>query len=520
MIATLATSGCALEVSTDELMQMEQDLYLDGLTWPNGTVRVCYDTDGNNQALIAEARRQLASSWSRAANISFTGWGACNLTPSASGNYSTIVLHFCGGTSTSANCPASGYDNNTKAAGAFRGYSTRGRVNAVSTGGGNFAPGVTQMALISDDTDAFATRFRYQVIHEFGHALGYRHEQDRPDNFNALGNTIFCNQSATKATTGSNQTPFYDTQSILGYCAQDPLTGGSFPTAISNGDILGVRSAYSRNTSFRGFMIKSDRNSGLAVNATNGAAEGTILKLHSACTASNPDCTWTYQRGMLVSDTDPSLAINAWGGAAEGTTLKLTRACTASNPDCTWTYKNGMFISDRNASLAINAWNGAVHGATLVTTAACAANNPDCTWTLPNVMLTSNRDPSVGVNAVGGAVNHTALGLHNGCSPTNGDCTFTFSKGMLISTKNTSLAVNAWGGAKNNATVEVNNLCTVTNKDCTWTWKKGQIISDNTTNGTLPINAVGGGDHGAVLKLASACTATNPDCVFSGMVAK
>jgi hypothetical protein len=522
ILGALALSACSQEISSEGVLAESNDeLYLDGLTWPSGNVNVCFSgTDGNNPTLIAEAQRLLNASWVRAANLSFVGWGQCNLAPSPSGNFSTIALHFCGASSTSADCPASNYDNGVRQAGAFRGQSRMGRVNPTGPFGGNFTPGVTNLSLISDDTSSLLTRFRYQVIHEFGHALGYRHEQDRPDNFTATGSTIYCHQSANKATTGSAQTSFFDLASIMDYCATDPLTGGSFPTMLSNGDILGVRVAYGRRTASHGFMIQSDTNSGLAVNAFGGAFEGTVIKLHDACTITNPDCTWTYQRGMLVSDADPSLAINAWGGAAEGTVLKLTRACTPSNPDCTWTYKGGQFLSDTNAALAINAGGGAQLGTTLVTTAACTAANPDCTWTMPNVMLSSNRNSSLAVNAVGGAVNHTALSLHNGCDASNGDCTFTFSKGMLISTTNSTLAVNALGGAQNLGTVEINNLCAATNPDCTWTWKKGQLISDNQANGILPIKAVGGASHLTALKLASGCSDTNPDCVFSGLFAK
>lgn len=517
----VAGFGCAQEASEtpnteiQEFSERSDNLFMQSNTkWSGGHVRVCYDTDGNNPALLEETKRQLNASWSRAGSIVFIDWGACNLSRRASGFYSTVALHFCYAGGASTNCDANFY-----AGAEYRGKADgAGMRPPTNHGDGTYTPGVTHVSIIGDDPDPFKTRFRYEVLHEFGHALGYRHEQDSNLNTDGSGGRL-CDNTVDTTAGGVSQTSFYDGDSLMNYCGRDPLTGSDFMTMLSNGDVLGVRTAYGRNPSSHGFMIKSDTNGGLAVNAWNGASEGATLKLHSQCKPDNPDCTWTYQRGMLVSDRDPSLAINAWGGAGEGVTLKLTRLCTANNLDCTWTYKNGMFWSDRNPSLAINAWGGAVHGAELKTTALCTAANSDCTWTLPDVMLSSNRDPSLAVNAQGGAVNQAALVLHNGCSPSNQDCLFTFTKGMLLSSRNNTLAVNAWMGATNGATIRLNNGCSVSNKDCTWTWSRGQIVSDNTSSGTLPINAVGGGVHQAPLKLSSACAANNPDCVFSGLFA-
>lgn len=131
-----------------------------------------------------------------------------------------------------------------------------------------------------------------------------------------------------------------------------------------------------------GKMLLSDRNPALAMNAWGGAADGAALRLSDACTATNPDCTFTYRDGMLLSDRDPALAVNAWGGAKHGTALRLAKACAPDNPDCTWTYRDGLWRSDRDPGLAIDAWGGAQHGADLRLHRACAPDNPDCTWKL------------------------------------------------------------------------------------------------------------------------------------------
>jgi len=262
-----------------------------------------------------------------------------------------------------------------------------------------------------------------------------------------------------------------------------------------------------------GFLIQSDRDSTLAVNAWGGAAEGRVLRLHDGCSTANRDCTWSYRGGMIVSDSDPSLAINAVGGALEGTVLGLTRACRPDNPDCTWTYKNGEFLSDRNTALAINAGGGAQFGTTLVLAGACTASNPDCTWTIPHVALSSGRDPTLAINPSNGAAEGTSLKLSSACAVGNPDCTWTFWRGMIVSDRNAGLAVNAWGGAANGVALKLTSLCTSANPDCTWTWTRGQLVSDRSP---LPINAFGGAVDGAPLLLNSACTPTNPDCLFAG----
>jgi hypothetical protein len=262
----------------------------------------------------------------------------------------------------------------------------------------------------------------------------------------------------------------------------------------------------------RGSMIVSDTNAGLAMNAVGGAVHGAFVQLHSGCTSSNPDCTWTYRDGMLLSDRDQTLAINAWGGATQGTALRLHNGCTPSNPDCTWTFKNGAFYSDSNPALAINASGGAQHGTQLRLFQGCPTSNSDCTWTYRNVMARSTRNDQLGMNAFGGAVFGAELRLHETCTRENPDCTFTIKKGQFISDRNTSLAVNAFGGTAHGTQLKLHNACSPGNPDCTWTLRKGMVLSD--TNPALAVNAWGGAASAAPLRLHNACAVSNPDCTF------
>jgi hypothetical protein len=330
---------------------------------------------------------------------------------------------------------------------------------------------------------------------------------------------------------------FQGTLTMTGYAytsAGTWVTVGSDPsvellqdfTAPGNTDHIAVSIPSNDTVSWsayktHGFMILSDTNQNLAVNAWGGAAEGTVLRLTDQCTPDNTDCTFTYRGGMLVSDKDPTLAINAWGGAAQGTVLRLSNACNTSTTTCTWTYKNGEFYSDANPSLSINAYGGAQVGTTLELVAGCPTSATDCTWTLPHVVLSSTTNTTLDVNAFGGAANEVPLKLTNGCSIDNGTCDWTFHKGMITSDEDPSLAMNAYGGAHEQGPIEIVNDCSASISTCTWTWQKGLIYSDNgfAIGTPFAMNAYGGAAQGTSLLLVSGCDAAHTDCVFDGLYA-
>ncbi len=202
-LAALALSACG---SQPAVADSQSPLLQSGASWPGGIVPVCYNPlVGNEQTLVDKARGILNSQgWAAVANVSFTNWGPCL---GLGGGY--VRLSF-----------QSGSNGNTS----WLGWNPSG---------------ITDVTLTNEGIDQ---HFTYEVLHEFGHVLGFAHEQQRLDNWN--GSTeVYCsnNQPGQTTSAGDYDTPYYDTQSVMSYC-----TG--FPMALSPGDVAGAQLAYGKKT--------------------------------------------------------------------------------------------------------------------------------------------------------------------------------------------------------------------------------------------------------------------------------
>jgi hypothetical protein len=207
----LGLPSCAgLDEPTSGPQQAENDQELYGLgslatKWPNGIVPVCFENVNDHPELQAKIPALLGTSWSINANITFTGFGPCSTAPT-----NRVAVSF----------------------------STVSGFRGVTFGLGFGARSIT---LIGDDTGSL-THFRYEVIHEFGHALGFVHEMKRPDNWNGTvakqcgvspSDADYGNYSAQPG--GITLTAAYDPNSVMNYC--NPL---GFPTVLSAGDMAGA----------------------------------------------------------------------------------------------------------------------------------------------------------------------------------------------------------------------------------------------------------------------------------------
>jgi hypothetical protein len=257
-------------------------------------------------AWLPVARQAVESTWGRAANITFTGWRACPATPTGE----IIVLDYGPGLSPgSVTCHAPG-----------------------------------QPALTFQDPDAISTsNWAHTAVHEFGHLLGFKHEQDRVDNPYWTDHLISGADPSTGCSNVTASTPWtqpnslfitsYDYYSIMNYCGEgydlgviaDPFHYWLYANAnraeLSPLDVNGVDWIYGRKPP-RSIIAGN----GLALTVTlNPAPNKYVLTLKSPNGGTSQ--TFDSSQGRIGSDyyytggnvlTTPGGNSLHWGAAANG----------------------------------------------------------------------------------------------------------------------------------------------------------------------------------------------------------
>ena len=151
------------------------------------------------QQLVRDA---LEDSWQKWTSVVFQGWGSC---PGILDGYIYVdlVKEDCGGCGDSIP----------------RGYNAKG----------------VRVWLKLENPDE--RLMRTIIIHEFGHALGFHHEMDRP-NAKYSDGTFVCTDGPVEYSQGIYLTSYYDDVSVMNYCAPRNRNG------LSGGDIEGAQGLY------------------------------------------------------------------------------------------------------------------------------------------------------------------------------------------------------------------------------------------------------------------------------------
>jgi len=213
----LAVAGCAIDPSTaDETVATTRDplVLTTGQGWgrdANGvttTLRVCWDAnsilgvDPDLPMLQATVQRAVKSTWERNSRVSFTGWQVCS-----GGEQVTIVV-------------------------------VRGSTSYTEPFIGPHKFTYLDFAQCGPDPTAKADCLYRTAVHEFGHVLGFAHEQTRTDTPSSCTLRDTWDWAVTIA--GGTYYGSWDLDSVMNYC--NPIWNNDGRLSLT--DQLGLQSAY------------------------------------------------------------------------------------------------------------------------------------------------------------------------------------------------------------------------------------------------------------------------------------
>ena len=204
--AIAACSAADTGASDEDIDSQDDSIYAaSSLLWKTKSIPVCWENPGNDATQRAWVKDQVTKTWDAASSLSFTGWQTCAATSSGI----RIRIEDSG-----PHTKGIGTQINGVAAGMVLNFT----YNNWSTGG-------------CKGHEEWCTRAI--AVHEFGHAIGFAHEQNRKDTPSSC-------TSEPQGGDGDLVIGAWDLSSVMNYCNPQYNGNGN----LSQTDLDAVRLAY------------------------------------------------------------------------------------------------------------------------------------------------------------------------------------------------------------------------------------------------------------------------------------